>query len=273
MSRCFFSVDLEDWFHAHNLRPVIDREDWDECELRVVDNTKTLLDLLDRHDVTATFFVLGYVADRAPDLIREVEARGHEIATHGYNHKEVTDLSRAEFSADVERSIESIEAAIDGDVHGYRAPSFSITGWALDVLRELGLTYDSSSFPFAGHPRYGNIDVQQEGTFVRLDNGLVEAQLPLLSIARKQIPWAGGGYFRFIPYTIYQRGIQRIQKRQDVIFYVHPWELDPDQPSLPGLSPLRKVRHYRNLDETVHRLDRLLDAFEWEPIGAKANEL
>ncbi|WP_209019576.1 XrtA system polysaccharide deacetylase [Halorussus marinus] len=267
MSDFLLSFDVEDWFHAHNLRPAVSRDEWEECESRVEQNTRQILDLLDDHDTKATFFVLGWVAERAPDLVREIDARGHEVASHGYNHELLTEQSTEEVRKDIHQSLDVLEELIDQRIRGYRAPSFSITEEAIDVLADLRFEYDSSSFPVSNHDRYGSLSAEGTETFVDLDNGLVEAQLPRLDLPGTEVPWAGGGYFRFLPYPIYRRGAERIGSERQFIFYLHPWEFDPDQPRFSDLPLSYRVRHYTNLAKTKERLDRLLSDFDWKPIG------
>lgn len=270
MSDFLLSFDVEDWFHAHNLRQVVARDEWDDCEFRVAENTRRILDLLDDHETKATFFVLGWVADRVPDLVREIDNRGHEIASHGYNHELLYEQTSEEVRADLERSLDVLGELTDQRIRGYRAPSFSITDAATDALPDLGFEYDSSSFPVSNHDRYGSLSGGATETFAELNNGLVEAQLPRLEALGKGIPWAGGGYFRFIPYPVYRRGVERIASERDFIFYLHPWELDPDQPKFDELPLSYRVRHYTNLEKTASRLDRLLADFDWKPIAERA---
>ncbi|WP_135824052.1 XrtA system polysaccharide deacetylase [Halorussus ruber] len=267
MSEFLLSVDVEDWFHAHNLGPAVSRDEWDECEFRVERNTRRILDLFDEHDTKATFFVLGWVAERLPELVREIDRRGHEIASHGYNHRLLSEMSADEIRADVGRSLEILEDLTDQPIRGYRAPSFSITDTAVDVLADLDFEYDSSSFPVSNHDRYGSLSSKSDDAFVELEAGVVEAQLPRLEAFGTGLPWAGGGYFRFIPYPVYRRGVKRIASSRDFIFYFHPWELDPDQPKFAELPLTNRVRHYTNLEETTDRLARLLSDFDWQPIG------
>ncbi len=268
---CLLSFDIEDWFHAHNLRPAVSRSEWESCESRVVENTRRILDLLEKHDATATFFVLGWVAERHPHLVEEIAEGGHEIASHGCNHELLYEQSREDVREDLRRSVEILQSIVDTPVLGYRAPSFSITDEAVEVLDELGFQYDSSSFAFSAHDRYGKLDTadpRSSGTFMRLANGLLEARLPQVDIPMmgRAIPWAGGGYFRFIPYPIYHRGVRRVAETRPFIFYLHPWDLDPDQPRFASLPWSYRLRHYTNLDKTAARLDRLLADFEWQPI-------
>ncbi|MCS3749303.1 polysaccharide deacetylase family protein (PEP-CTERM system associated) [Salinibacter ruber] len=268
---CLLSFDIEDWFHAHNLLPAVSRSEWESCEARVVENTRRILDLLEKHDTRATFFVLGWIAERHPHLVEEIAEGGHEVASHGCNHELLYEQSREDVRADLHRSVEILRSIVDTPVLGYRAPSFSITDEAIEVLDELGFQYDSSSFAFSVHDRYGKLDTadtRSSGTFVRLANGLLEARLPQVDIpmTRRAIPWAGGGYFRFIPYSIYRRGVRRVAKTRPFIFYLHPWDLDPDQPRFASLPWSYRLRHYTNLDKTATRLDRLLADFDWKPI-------
>lgn len=269
MTDCILSIDLEDWFHAHNLSPSSRTDSWERCESRVVKNTHTLLELLDSYSARATFFVLGWVADRFPDLVREIDGRGHEIASHGYNHELLSDQTPQQIRADLERSLDVIEPVVEQRIQGYRAPSFSITDTAIDILADLGFKYDSSSFQVDQHDRYGSIALpaDQDGTFVELGNGLVEVQLSMLELPGVRIPWAGGGYFRFIPYPVFRRGVERIVSQGgQYIFYLHPWEIDPEQPVVKDIPASNRIRHYTNIHRTSRKLERLLADFDWEPI-------
>lgn len=265
MSQYYISFDIEDWFHAHNLG--VDREDWEKCERRVEQNTRRLLDLLDDHDTLATFFVLGWVAERAPDLVREIDNRGHEVESHGYGHALLHNQSRKQIRADIQRSREVLEPLVEQPIRGYRAPSYSITSEAIDVLAELGFRYDSSLLQTSYHDRYGNFSAPAAPGCVELNNGLTEVKLPTLEIGRGVIPWAGGGYFRFIPYPLFRRGVARIGQSQPFVFYLHPWEVDPNQPRIREIGYGKRIRHYWNIDKTMERLDLLLSDFDWRPIG------
>jgi polysaccharide deacetylase family protein (PEP-CTERM system associated) len=258
------SIDLEDWFCAYNLR--INIADWDKRELRVVPNTRRLLDLLERRRTRATFFVLGWIAERVPALVREIEARGHEIATHGYSHSLLTEMTPETFEADLCRSLDVIRACTSQPVLGFRAPSFTVTRktlWALDILTRHGIRYDSSIFPIGYHPDYGipgaSLSIQQMGA-------IAEVPMSLAEVMGRRIPCSGGGYFRVFPYAV-TRWLMRTCNRQGrpVVFYVHPWEVDPAQPRV-AMPLSKRFRHYHNLDQTVPRLDRLLGDFEFTPI-------
>jgi len=266
MSDFYLSVDVEDWFHSHNLWSAIDQDRWNAYELRVVENTRRILDLLDAYDTKATFFVLGHVAQRAPELAPEIETRGHEVASHGYSHELLYEQSETAMRADLRRSKQLLESQVDQPIRGYRAPSFSITKQAIEALDDLGYEYDSSQFPAPVHDRYGDVWVERTETFTRTERGLREVQLPVLEWWKMRIPWAGGGYFRFIPYSVYRRGIRRIADQREFVFYLHPWELDPGQPKIIDVNRFYRVRHYRNLEKTEERFERLLEEFDWQPI-------
>jgi polysaccharide deacetylase family protein (PEP-CTERM system associated) len=264
-----FSIDLEDWFCVQNLNGIIPRDQWDSCESRVENNTIRLLDLLDRHKVRATFFVLGWVAERRPDLVREVFRRGHEIATHGYSHRLLTSMTPEEFRADLDRSLEVLATCVSAPVLGFRAPSFSVTRatwWALEILRSRGLRYDSSIFPVGFHPDYGVPDSRLEAHSI-LD-GLLEVPMSCALLGGRKIPCSGGGYFRLYPYSLTRRLMQQCNRQgRPVMFYLHPWEIDPGQPRVSGMPALKRFRHYNNLDRTMGRLERLLEDFRFTSAG------
>lgn len=266
MSDYYLSIDVEDWFHSHNLWDGLNRGRWNEYELRVVENTRRILELLDKYDTKATFFVLGHVAQRAPELAPEIEARGHEVASHGYSHELLYEQSETAMWTDLRRSKRLLESQVEQSVLGYRAPSFSITPAAIDALDELGYEYDSSRFPAPVHDRYGDVAVRGSETVTQTETGLTEVQLPLLEWSKIRIPWAGGGYFRFVPYQLYRRGVTHISTHRDFVFYLHPWELDSEQPRVEGVNPFYRLRHYRNLEKTERRFERLLAEFDWQPI-------
>ena len=258
------SIDLEDWFCAYNLR--INIVDWDKQELRVVGNTRRLLDLLAKHNTHATFFILGWIAERVPDLICEIEQRGHEIATHGYSHTVLTDMTPDAFEADLTRALDVTRARVKQDILGFRAPSFTITQktlWAIDILARHGIRYDSSVFPIGFHPDYG---IANAPLSIHPLGALTEVPMSVAKIFGRPVPCSGGGYFRVIPYAV-TRYLMRQCNRQGrpVIFYMHPWETDPGQPRV-KLSRSKSFRHYFNLDKTMRRLDRLLTDFEFTPI-------
>jgi polysaccharide deacetylase family protein (PEP-CTERM system associated) len=262
------SFDVEDWFHVENMKGTISPEDWDSCDLRVVESTRRILRLLDEKRIRATFFVLGWVAERCPSLVEEIHGEGHEIASHGYGHDLVYRHTVESFEGDVRRSIDILRGITGEEVMGYRAPSFSITPrseWAVDVLGDLGFRYDSSIFPTSFHNRYGFNGVSRFP--FRFANGLIEMPLSTYRLPWANLPLAGGGYFRLYPYPFF-RHLCRCLNRQGkaIVFYLPPWELDPGQPKMDiGLN--HRFRHYVNLNGTEERVRRFLGEFEFSPLG------
>ena len=261
------TIDVEDYFQVSAFDDVVKREEWETRPSRVVSNTMRLLHLFDEYSVKSTFFVLGWVADRFPGLVRDIAAAGHELASHGYAHRIVYSQTPHEFREDVRRAKGTIEAVSGQVVSGYRAPSFSITKnslWALDVLVEEGYRYDASIFPIR-HDRYGIPDAPRHRHVLTRPGGtLTEAPGSTVRVLGSNLPVAGGGYFRILPYWWTKWGIARLNRteRQPAIFYLHPWEIDPDQPRLRA-SRLSRFRHYRNLDKAEPRLKRLLTDFRF----------
>jgi len=264
------TIDVEDYFHVSVFEKTVDRSRWDTLETRVRANTDRLLDLFDERGVRGTFFVLGWVAERYPDLVKAIAARGHELASHGYAHRLVYDQTPEVFREDVRRAKDLIEAAAAQPVRGYRAPSFSVTSrslWALDVLVEEGYTYDASIFPIR-HDRYGIPGAPRWPHAIDRGRGRIfEVPGSTVRIGSTNLPVAGGGYFRILPYAWTHWGIARVNRteRQPAIFYLHPWEIDPGQPRLPA-SRLGRFRHYRNLGKVEPRLRRLLADFSFGPL-------
>ncbi len=262
------TVDVEDYFHVSAFSDSIDRSDWGNHTLRVERNTHQLLDLFDRHDIKATFFVLGWVADRVAGLISEIASRGHEVACHGYSHQLVYKQPPDVFREETLRSKNLLEDIIQAPVRGYRAASYSITGkslWALDILAEAGFEYDSSIFP-VHHDRYGIPDAPKYPYQLTTPNGqtLVEFPLSTAKLLGYRLPMAGGGYFRLYPYVLTRMGLRQINNRdgKPFIFYLHPWEIDTDQPRIDA-SWLSRFRHYNNLDKCESRLQRLMSDFSF----------
>jgi polysaccharide deacetylase family protein (PEP-CTERM system associated) len=261
------TVDVEDYFQVSAFEGFAPRHRWDGFESRVCANTDRLLAVFHDAGISGTFFILGWVAERHPALVQRIAAAGHEIASHGYAHRLVYDLTRAAFRDDVRRSKDLLEAAAGVRVYGYRAPSFSVTPrslWALDVLIEEGFDYDASIFPIH-HDRYGiPLSPRQPYVLERAQGTLIEAPASAVRLGPLNLPVGGGGYFRLLPYAWTRWGISRINSRDQrpVIFYLHPWEIDPGQPRLPS-GWVSRLRHYRNLTETEARLKRLLAEFEF----------
>jgi len=265
------TIDVEDYFQVSAFDGAVSREAWDSHPLRVVANTRRLLGLFDEFGVKATFFVLGWVAERCPGLVAEIAAAGHELASHGHGHRLVYELTPDAFREDVRRAKRTIEDQSGQVVRGYRAPSYSITRqslWALDVLLDEGYTYDTSIFPIR-HDRYGIPDAPRHAHALRRSAGLLlEAPPSTVRVGSVNLPVAGGGYFRLLPYRWTQWGIRRINRHegQPAVFYLHPWEIDPDQPRIRA-SALSRFRHYRNLGQTEPRLRRLLSEFRFAPLA------
>ena len=259
------TVDVEDYFHVSAFAEAIRREDWDRIEPRYEANTRRVLGMFGESGVRATFFVLGWVAERSPHLVRQIAEAGHEVACHGYSHQLVYRQTRAEFEAETRLSKRILEDAAGCPVTGYRAASYSITRdslWALDVLLEAGFEYDSSVFPVR-HDRYGIPDAPTLPTAVTTPGGGTIVEFPL-SVARwggLNVPVAGGGYFRLFPYAVTRAGLRQLERRsQPAVFYLHPWEVDPDQPRIDARW-FSRFRHYNNLHQFEPRLKRLLDDF------------
>jgi polysaccharide deacetylase family protein (PEP-CTERM system associated) len=261
------TVDVEDYFHVSVFDGLVPRERWTELESRVCANTEKLLAIFEEHRVHATFFVLGCVAERFPSLVARIACMGHEVASHGYAHRLIYDQTPLAFREDVRRAKGLLESAASSRVDGFRAPSYSITPrtlWALDVLIDEGYRYDASIFPIR-HDRYG-IPLSPRHPYVlpRESGSLIEAPASTVRVGPLNLPVAGGGYFRILPYSWTRWGITRINEREGrpAIFYLHPWEVDPAQPRLPA-GWLSRFRHYRNLDKTEVRLRRLLRDFRF----------
>lgn len=270
------SIDVEDWFQVENLRAVIARDSWETQERRVERNTDRMLELMADRGIRCTCFILGWVAERCPALVRRIAEAGHEIASHGYGHDLIYSLNPEQFRADIIRARDLLENLSGARVRGYRAPSFSITDWAIDILRETGIEYDSSAFPTVAHDRYGRLSGMQAGRpIVQLREAkdgkpaFHEVCVSCLNIGRKGLPWGGGGYFRLLPYGVFRSGVQRILKHnQPYVFYIHPWEIDPGQPrAARGLKRSHRFRHYVNLHRCEARWAALLSDFQWMPIG------
>ncbi len=265
----YFTVDVEDYFQVSAFEKVIEPAQWDSYPCRVERNTDAILALCDRHDVRGTFFVTGWIAERYPGLVREIARRGHEVACHSYWHRKVYDLTPDAFRQDTVQAKKVLEDIIGRPVLGYRAPSYSITRrslWALEILAELGFVYDSSIFPIY-HDTYGMPDAPRF-PYHLTEYGLWEYPLTTLSVANLRLPIAGGGYFRLFPYRFSAWALERINRREEqpFIFYLHPWEIDPDQPRMNGAGWKSRFRHYNNLSKTEARLQRLLKRFRFRPI-------
>jgi polysaccharide deacetylase family protein (PEP-CTERM system associated) len=271
------TVDVEEHFQVSAFEQAVSRASWESMESRVVSNTTRVLEIFDEAGVRATFFVLGWVAERFPGLVKQIAGRGHEIASHGYAHRLVYDQTPEQFREDIRRSKAVIEAAASVQVEGYRAPSFSVTArslWALDVLIEEGFRYDASIFPIH-HDRYGIPGSPRHAYRVQRAPGeIVEAPASTVQVGTFNVPVAGGGYFRILPYWWTRWGIGRLNTSEQMpaIFYMHPWEVDPGQPRI-AAGALSRFRHYRNLSATEPRLRRLLRDFRFGRMDAVLRQI
>ncbi len=264
------TVDVEDYYQVEAFSQVVRREDWPNWESRVERNTNLLLEMFARHNVKATFFTLGYVAEMHPDLVRQIAIAGHEVACHSYHHRLIYNQTPDEFREDVRKSKQLLEDIIGVPVIGYRAPTYSITNkslWALDILIEEGFRYDSSIFP-TKHDRYGIPDAERFPHMLHRPAGeIIEFPPSTVQLRGTNIPISGGGYFRLLPYKFFKLGWQTLHRRESepAIFFLHPWEVDPEQPVVPG-TKLNIWRHRVNLHRTEGRLNQLLTDFSFAPV-------
>jgi polysaccharide deacetylase family protein (PEP-CTERM system associated) len=263
------TVDVEDYFHVSAFADTINPRDWDRHECRVERNTRELLTLFGEHGMRATFFVLGWVAERYPGLVREIARHGHEVACHGLTHELVYRQTPSVFRSQTERAKSLLEDIVQIPVLGYRAASYSIvpaSSWALEMLAELGFQYDSSIFPVR-HDRYGFPGAPREPHRIALSSGRSLVEFPLTTWRRLgvNLPVSGGGYFRLFPYFLTRHALRHVNEREGLpaIFYLHPWEIDPDQPRVPA-SLLSRFRHYNNLHRCRSRLTALLGDFSFD---------
>ncbi len=261
------SVDVEDWFQVGAFEGVIDRDSWDSLGSRVERNCNEILDMFAASEVKATFFTLGWVAQRHGELLRRIVAEGHEIASHGWDHARVFRLGRAAFASDVERSRKVLEDASGVRITGYRAPSFSIdhrTPWAYMVLAEQGFAYSSSVAPIS-HDHYGWREAPRFAFRPLPWSGLIEVPVTTAHFAGKRLAAGGGGFFRVLPYAFSRWAIRQVneQEHRPAVFYFHPWEIDPEQPRVTGASLRSRVRHYSRLDAMAGKLEKLIGDFAW----------
>ncbi|MCW8084812.1 XrtA system polysaccharide deacetylase [Sabulicella glaciei] len=260
------SVDVEDWFQVQAFAGTLSRDAWEQYDRRVEASTDLVLGLFAAHSVRATFFTLGWVADRHPALIRRIVAAGHELASHGYGHEQVSAIGETAFRADIRRAKQALEDAGGVEVRGYRAPTFSIgarTPWAHTILAEEGHRYSSSIFPVR-HDLYGAPDAPR-GPHRPCPDGVIELPMTTVRLGNRNLPCAGGGWFRLLPYGPFRMGLRRVNGReaQRGIFYFHPWEVDPGQPRVSGAPRLSRFRHYTGLARMEGKLARLLGDFAW----------
>lgn len=268
------SVDVEDWFQVGAFEHVIERGSWDALNLRVERNCDAILQMFADADVKATFFTLGWVAQRHPEMMRRIADAGHEVASHGWDHQRVFRMGREAFAKDLEISRKTIEAASGVRVSGYRAPSFSIdqrTPWAFEVLAEQGYAYSSSVAPLS-HDHYGWAEAPRFAFRPLAGSDLIEIPVTTAMLGSRRLAAGGGGFFRVLPYAFSRWAIRQVNRREGrpAIFYFHPWEIDPQQPRVAN-APLRsKLRHYTNLDGMAGKLRQLVREFAWGRMDALA---
>lgn len=270
----YLTVDVEDYYQVSAFEPLVGLAKWDQYPSRVIGNTRVILDALDRHYIKATFFVLGWTAERNPDLVKDIMTGGHHIGCHSYQHRLIYNLSPNEFREDTRRAKDVLEEITGKPVLGYRAPSYSITSqslWAYGILEDLGFEFSSSVFPIY-HDRYGIPDAPRF-KFKVPGHDIIEYPISTVRFLGRNIPVSGGGYFRIFPYRFIRMGLSRINKRenQPFVFFIHPWETDPEQPKMKGAGPVSKFRHYTNLGKTKERFEKLLSDFRFIPIPEDAN--
>ena len=262
------TIDVEDYFHVSAMTPYVARSDWERHDCRVEQNVERILAMLEEYGARATFFTLGWVAERYPQLVRRIVAEGHELASHGFAHKRASEQSPEAFFSDIQLAKIVLEDIAGVEVRGYRAPSFSIgpaNAWAFECIERAGYRYSSSVYPVR-HDHYGTPDAPRFTHDVR--EGLLEVPVTTARLFGRNWPAGGGGYFRLMPYAMSRWLLRRVNRvdQQPAIFYFHPWEIDPDQPRVPGISARTRFRHYLNLHRTERRLRQLLFDFEWSRV-------
>jgi len=270
------TIDVEDWFQVENFKPWIPYSTWETRELRVEQNVHRLLDLFDSirsnsaemtSKVKATFFILGWIAQRLPHLVREIQARGHEVASHGFGHRLCTDMSVDELKEDLKKSKKLLEDISGLQVDGYRAPSFAVDDGILEEIQSAGYGYDSSYNSFDMHGRYGRITLEEahkKGSAYRLCRSFFEIPVSNLNLLGRVLPVGGGGYFRLLPFFAFRHAVGSLLKKNEAyVFYCHPWEFDPDQPRVNSAGLIPRFKHYVNLHRTYDRLKRLIGIFSF----------
>jgi polysaccharide deacetylase family protein (PEP-CTERM system associated) len=262
------TCDVEDYFQVSAFAPFIPRDSWHARECRVEANMERILALFDEAGIKATFFTLGWIAERYPHVVRAIVDGGHELASHGYSHLRASEQARAEFSQDIRRAKRMLEDIGGQEVVGYRAPSFSIGEdnlWALDALLEAGYRYSSSIYPIS-HDHYGMPAAPRFAFYPKGPDGLIEVPITTVRLMQRNLPAGGGGYFRLLPYSLSRWMMERVNKvdRESAIFYFHPWEMDPGQPRPGGLSAKARFRHYINIGRMEDRVRQLTRDFAWD---------
>jgi polysaccharide deacetylase family protein (PEP-CTERM system associated) len=266
----FLSIDVEDWFHVTNYAEAISRTNWERSENRISFSLNKVLDILDYYDVRATFFVLGWVAERHPEMIKGIIDRGHEVASHGYEHGLLYNLEPGGFREDLSRGLEIVSSITGSEILGYRAPSFTVTRdteWAYSILSKAGIRYDSSVYPLK-RKRCGIPDAPLIPYDIDTPSGVIrEFPIATLEVGGLRFPMGGGGYFRLFPYSVTSMAIKRLNRKGiPAVFYLHPWELDPDQPVPAGVPWRQQWKHRVNLKQTEHKFRRLCEEFAFQPL-------
>ncbi|WP_319525821.1 XrtA system polysaccharide deacetylase [uncultured Desulfosarcina sp.] len=266
----YLTIDVEDYYQVSAFEGVIDPNSWPKFESRVERNIQVILDLLQKRNIKATFFIVGWIAENYPQMVKKIYKQGHEIGCHSYWHRKVYDLKPESFREDTYRAKHTLEDIIGAPIKGYRAPSYSITKkslWALDILAKLGFLYDSSIFP-TYHDNYGIPDAPRFAYKLEAQQ-MVEFPISTTRLLGRNLPISGGGYFRLFPYALTRKALRQIndKEKKPFIFYLHPWEIDPDQPRVKNASRLSKFRHYVNLHTTQEKFSRLLNDFQFSPIA------
>ncbi len=268
----YLTIDVEDYFQVAAFEDIIQPESWGYMDFRAQKNTDCILNILDEHQIKATFFIVGWIAEKCPGLVKKIAATGHEIGCHSFWHRKIYDLSPEEFREDTKLAKETLEDIIGWRIKGYRAPSYSITKkslWALDVLEELGFAYDSSIFPIY-HDNYGIPDAPRF-EYKLPERDMTEYPISTSIFWGRKIPVAGGGYFRIFPYWFTKMALKKInqEEKQPFVFYLHPWEIDPQQPRMKNAKLFSRFRHYNNLNKTHDRFQRLLRDFSFRPFDSR----
>lgn len=262
------TFDVEDWFQVENFKDYISFSTWNSFDLRVEKNTLKILDLLDSFSFKpkATFFILGWIAEKLPELVREIHQRGHEVASHGNDHHLCGNLAESDLVSDLRSSKDRLETIINSNVYGFRAPSFAIDDAILKTIEQAGYLYDSSYNSFSAHGRYGTIDLslaQKKNAGYQINKDFYELPISNMQISNTIIPLGGGGYFRLFPFPLFELGMKSVLKKDNAfVFYAHPWEFDPSQPRVEQASRGFKFRHYINLHRTEKKLKALISAFD-----------
>jgi polysaccharide deacetylase family protein (PEP-CTERM system associated) len=262
------TIDVEDYFQVSAFSRHVSRSEWDQLPCRIERNIDVLLEVLERARTKATFFTLGWIAERYPSTVRQVVSAGHELASHGYSHRKATEQQPAEFLSDIRLAKSILEDVSGVEVKGYRAPSFSVgpeNRWAFECIGKAGYRYSSSVYPIR-HDHYGMPDAPRFP--FESHPGLMEVPITTSRLLSANMPAGGGGYFRLFPYGLSRWLIRRVNRRdhKPAVFYLHPWELDPDQPRVPGIGARTRFRHYVNLQHTQRRLRQLLIDFKWDRV-------